>query len=38
MPSFFGYVFKYSIPLLIPVFVIVTLVFLQGGGGLSTAP
>jgi Na+/H+ antiporter NhaD/arsenite permease-like protein len=28
MPSFFGYMFKYSIPILIPVFVIVTLVFL----------
>jgi len=27
MPSFFGYMFKYSIPILIPVFVIVTLVF-----------
>ena len=33
MPSFFGYMFKYSIPMLIPVFVIVTLVFLYGGGG-----
>jgi Na+/H+ antiporter NhaD/arsenite permease-like protein len=30
MPSFFGYMFKYSIPMLIPVFAIVTLVFLQG--------
>ncbi len=28
MPSFFGYMFKYSIPLLIPVFVVVTLLFL----------
>jgi len=28
MPSFFGYMFKYSIPILIPVFVIVTLIFL----------
>jgi Na+/H+ antiporter NhaD/arsenite permease-like protein len=32
MPSFFGYMVKYSIPMLIPVFVIVTLVFLLGGG------
>jgi Na+/H+ antiporter NhaD/arsenite permease-like protein len=27
MPSFFGYMFKYSIPILIPLFIIVTLVF-----------
>jgi Na+/H+ antiporter NhaD/arsenite permease-like protein len=27
MPSFFGYMIKYSIPILIPVFIIVTLVF-----------
>ena len=27
MPSFFGYMFKYSIPVLIPVFIIITLVF-----------
>ncbi len=27
MPSFFGYMFKYSIPMLVAVFVIVTLVF-----------
>ncbi len=27
MPSFFGYMFKYSIPILVAVFVIVTLVF-----------
>ena len=27
MPSFFGYMFLYSVPVLIPVFVIVTLVF-----------
>jgi Na+/H+ antiporter NhaD/arsenite permease-like protein len=32
MPSFFGYMFKYSIPMLIPAFVVVTLVFLYGGG------
>jgi Na+/H+ antiporter NhaD/arsenite permease-like protein len=31
MPSFFGYMFKYSIPMLIPVFIIITLVFLRGG-------
>ena len=37
MPSFFGYMVKYSIPMLIPVFVIVTLVFLQGGGGAPAA-
>jgi Na+/H+ antiporter NhaD/arsenite permease-like protein len=27
MPSFFGYMFKYSIPILVVVFIIVTLVF-----------
>jgi Na+/H+ antiporter NhaD/arsenite permease-like protein len=27
MPSFFGYMVKYSLPLLIPAFVLVTLVF-----------
>jgi Na+/H+ antiporter NhaD/arsenite permease-like protein len=27
MPSFFGYMFKYSIPVLIPVFIIITYVF-----------
>lgn len=27
MPSFFGYMFKYSIPILIPVFILVTYVF-----------
>ncbi len=27
MPSFFGYIFRYSLPILIPVFIIVTLVF-----------
>ena len=37
MPSFFGYMFKYSIPMLIPVFVIVTLIFLQGGTDLPAA-
>jgi Na+/H+ antiporter NhaD/arsenite permease-like protein len=30
MPSFFGYVVRYSIPVLIPVFILVTLVFLHG--------
>jgi Na+/H+ antiporter NhaD/arsenite permease-like protein len=29
MPSFFGYVFKYSIPILIPVFILVTILFLM---------
>ena len=28
MPSFFGYMFKYSIPILIPVFILVTFIFL----------
>ncbi len=27
MPSFFGYMFKYSLPILIPVFIIISLVF-----------
>jgi len=27
MPSFFGYMIKYSIPILIPVFIVVTLIF-----------
>mgnify|MGYP000668137593 CR=1 FL=1 len=27
MPSFFGYMIKYSLPILVPVFVIATLVF-----------
>ena len=27
MPSFFGYMFKYSIPILIPVFIVVGLIF-----------
>jgi len=27
MPSFFGYMFKYSLPILIPIFIIVTFVF-----------
>jgi Na+/H+ antiporter NhaD/arsenite permease-like protein len=27
MPSFFGYMFKYSIPVLIPVFVLITFIF-----------
>ena len=31
MPSFFGFLFKYSIPVLIPVFVLVTLLFLLDG-------
>lgn len=37
MPSFFGYLVKYSIPMLVPVFVIVTLIFLQGGTELPAA-
>ena len=35
MPSFFGFVFKYSIPVLIPVFVLVTLLFLLDGSPLK---
>jgi hypothetical protein len=34
-PSFFRCIFKYSILMLTPIFVIVTLVFLQGGGEFS---
>lgn len=30
MPSFFGYFFRYSIPILIPVFLIITLIFFRG--------
>jgi Na+/H+ antiporter NhaD/arsenite permease-like protein len=37
MPSFFGYVFRYSIPMLIPVFLIITAVFLRGGPGVPEA-
>lgn len=29
MPSFFGYMFKYSIPVLCPIFVLLTLIFFQ---------
>jgi len=28
MPSFFGYMFKYSIPVLVPIFILVTFLFL----------
>ena len=28
MPSFFGYIFRYSLPILVPVFIIATLLFL----------
>ncbi len=31
MPSFFAYLIKYSIPILIPVFILVWLVFFNGG-------
>jgi len=27
MPSFFGYMFKYSIPILVVIFILVTFVF-----------
>lgn len=33
MPSFFGFVIRYSIPILVPVFVIITVIFLVLGGG-----
>ncbi|MEX2090383.1 MAG: sodium:proton antiporter, partial [Bacteroidota bacterium] len=29
MPSFFGYIFKYSIPILIPLFIVVWLLFFR---------
>jgi Na+/H+ antiporter NhaD/arsenite permease-like protein len=29
MPSFFGYMFKYSIPVLVPIFIFITLIFLM---------
>ena len=29
MPSFFGYMFKYSIPVLIPIFILITFIFLS---------
>jgi len=29
MPSFFGYMFKYSIPVLVPIFILITLLFLM---------
>jgi Na+/H+ antiporter NhaD/arsenite permease-like protein len=32
MPSFFGYVFKYSLPVLVPVFIVITFIFLRSGG------
>ena len=28
MPSFFGYLFKYSLPILVPIFIIITVLFL----------
>ena len=31
MPSFFGFMFRFSIPILIPLFLIITLLFLRGG-------
>ncbi|MHC5113284.1 MAG: sodium:proton antiporter [Planctomycetota bacterium] len=35
MPSFFGYMFRYSLPILVPVFVIVTVIFLGGNGPVA---
>ena len=29
MPSFFGFLFKYALPILIPLFVLVTILFLR---------
>ncbi len=29
MPSFFGYMFKYSIPILVPIFILITVLFLM---------
>ena len=29
MPSFFGYMLKYSLPILVPIFIIITLIFLM---------
>ncbi|MCP3905700.1 MAG: sodium:proton antiporter [Planctomycetes bacterium] len=37
MPSFFGYMFRYSIPILVPVFVMVTFVFLRGNDEIATS-
>jgi Na+/H+ antiporter NhaD/arsenite permease-like protein len=37
MPNSFGYMPKYSVPILIPVFVIVTHFFLHVGGGAPAA-
>ena len=28
MPSFFGFIFRYSIPVLVPVFILITVIFL----------
>ena len=28
MPSFFGYLFKYALPILVPLFIVVTVLFL----------
>ncbi|MHC4413842.1 MAG: sodium:proton antiporter [Planctomycetota bacterium] len=35
MPSFFGYMFKYSIPILIPTFIAVTMLFLMSWSPLA---
>jgi Na+/H+ antiporter NhaD/arsenite permease-like protein len=35
MPSFFGYLFKYSIPIPVPVFILITLLFLLPGSPLA---
>jgi hypothetical protein len=29
MPSFFGFMVKYSLPILVPIFVVVTIVFFR---------
>ena len=38
MPSFFGFMFRYSVPVLIPVFVIISVIFLTGGDDGAAAP
>lgn len=37
MPTFFGYVFRYSLPILVPVFLVVSWLFLSADGPWSAA-
>ena len=30
MPSFFGYCFKFALPVLVPLFVVLTFIFMRG--------